>query len=69
MYRIDEDLKTVINEEQGVSMELYNKTYEMYNIFGCEIIAVDDKVATPLKSNGRLKQENHNEQKLKFVQV
>ena len=30
---------------------------------------VDDKVATPLKSNGRLKQENHNEQKLKFVQV
>ena len=27
---------------------------------------VDDKVATPLKSNDRLKQENHNEQ---FVQV
>lgn len=32
MHRIDEDLKTVINEEQGVSMELYNKTYEIYNI-------------------------------------
>ena len=30
---------------------------------------VDDKVATPLKSNGRLKQENHNERMLKFVQV
>ncbi len=30
---------------------------------------VDDKVVTPLKSSGRLKQENHNEQMLNFVQV
>lgn len=31
--------------------------------------AVDDKVVTPLKSSGRLKQENHNEQMLNFVQI
>ena len=30
---------------------------------------MDDKVVTPLKSSGRLKQENHNKRKLKFVQV
>ena len=30
---------------------------------------VDDKVATPLKSNDRLKQENHNERMVNFVQV
>ena len=30
---------------------------------------VDDKVVTPLKSSGRLKQENHNEQMLNFVQI
>ena len=30
---------------------------------------MDDKVATPLKSSDRLKQENHNEQSPKFVQV
>ena len=30
---------------------------------------VDDKVTTPLKSNDRLKQENHNEQTFNFVQV
>ena len=30
---------------------------------------VDDKVVTPLKSNGRLKQENHNERMFNFVQV
>ena len=30
---------------------------------------MDDKVETPLKSSDRLKQENHNEQRSKFVQV
>ena len=30
---------------------------------------MDDKVETPLKSSDRLKQENHNEQRYKFVQV
>ena len=30
---------------------------------------MDDMVATPLKSSDRLKQENHNEQRSKFVQV
>ena len=30
---------------------------------------MDDMVATPLKSSDMLKQENHNEQRSKFVQV
>lgn len=35
---VDEELKIVINEEQGVSMELYNKTYEIYDFITSSII-------------------------------
>lgn len=31
MDRIDEELLTIINEEQGISIELVDKTYDVYN--------------------------------------
>lgn len=31
MDRIDEELLNTINEEQGVSIELVDKTYDVYN--------------------------------------